>query len=363
MERSYSYKVRTDLIPTTEQDKRAFAERILQRQPALLELPLILVPEHFLLVPEEFRQQEAVVISALNRWMTRAKEEDLRLNIERPWIPTAEIYIPDTLRGKRFFKIAKVIGKIPSTLNIVPKNQNQAYWLLTMRYFWQARGVLFAHKLLGVIPNPIEEQGVLLRYLPSTSIKNLELITDIDVACFKLLVRRGRYIRNWAATNKIRYPFKSPMDLFLKIQRQSFLLSWKVGPDDSELDWLSNAQQRDNISARIRLLKQKRWLEPAAVRQPYLEMKQAYVDFLQQVSWYGCWLLVLRDHFDNKHWEKNLLSAHWQDYINALKAGKELFVSEFDWRGGQPYKTKTTSKVQRVEGFIDLLGYIHWVWT
>jgi hypothetical protein len=46
-----------------------------------------------------------------------------------------------------------------------------------------------------------------------------------------------------------------------------------------------------------------------------------------------------------------------------LKAGKELFVSEFDWRGGQPYKTKTTSKVQRVEGFIDLLGYIRWVWA
>jgi hypothetical protein len=152
----YSYKVRTDLIPTTEQDKRACAERIFQRQPALLELPLILVPEHLLHVSEEFRQHSAVAISALNRWMTRAKEEDLRLNIERPWIPTAEIYIPHTLMGKRFFKIAKAIGKIPSTLKIVPKNQNQAYWLLTMRYFWQARGVLFAHKLLGVISNPIE---------------------------------------------------------------------------------------------------------------------------------------------------------------------------------------------------------------
>jgi hypothetical protein len=362
MERSYSYKVRTDLIPTTEQDKRAFAERILQRQPALLELPLILVPEHLLHVPEEFRHHSAVVISALNRWMTRAKEEDLRLNIERPWIPTAEIYIPDTLRGKRFFKIAKAIGKIP-TLNVVPKNQNQAYWLLTMRYFWQARGVLFAHKLLGVIPNPIEEQGVLSRYLPSTSLKNLELSTDIDLACFLLLVRGGRYIRNWAATKKIRYPFKSPMALFLKIQRQSFLMSWKVGPDDSELDWLSNAQQRDNISARIRLLKKKPWLESAVMRQPYSEMEQGYLDFLQKVGWYGYWLLALRDHFDEEQFEEKQISGHWQDYINALKAGKELFLDEFHWRGGQPYKTRTTSKVQRVEGFIDLLGYIHWVWA
>lgn len=357
-----SYKVPTDLTPTTEQDKRAFAERILQRQPALLELPLILVPEHLLHVPEEFRQHSAVVISALNRWMTRAKEEDLRLNIERPWIPTAEIYIPHTPIGLKFFKIAKAIGKIP-TLDVIPKNQNQAYWLLTMRYFWQARGVLFAHKLLGVIPNPIEEQGVLSRYLPSTSLKNLDLETNIDLACFLLLVRGGRYIRKWAAAQGIPYPFNNPMELFWEIQKQSFLMSWKVGPDDSELDWLSNAQQRDNISARIRLLKKKPWLEPAAMRQPYSEMEQAYLDFLQKVGWYGYWLLALRDHFNNKHWEKNLLSAHWQDYINALKAGKELFVSEFDWRGGEPHKTKTTSKVQRVEGFIDKLGYIHWVWA
>jgi len=358
-----SYKVPTDLIPTTEQDKRVFAERILQRQPALLELPLILVPEHLLHVPEEFRQQSAVVISALNRWMTRAKEEDLRLNVERTWIPTAEIYIPHTLRGKRFFKIAKAIGKIPSTLNIVPKNQNQAYWLLTMRYFWQARGVLFAHQLLGGIPNPVDAEGVLSRYLPSTSLKNLELITNIDLACFLLLVRGGRYIRNWAATKGICYPFNSPMALFLKIQRQSFLMSWEVGPCDSELDWLSNAQQRDNISARIRLLKKKPWLKTAAMRQPYSEMEQAYLDFLKKVGWYSYWLLALRDHFDEEQFEEKQISGHWQDYINALRAGKELFVSEFDWRGGQPYKTKTTSKVQRVEGFIDLLGYVRWAWA
>ena len=358
----YSYKVRTDLIPTTEQDKRTCAERIFQRQPALLELPLILVPEHLLHVPEEFRQQKAVVISALNLWMTRAKEEDLRLNIEQPWIPKAEIYIPNTLLGKRFFKIAKAIGKIPSTLNIVPKNQNQAYWLLTMRYFWQARGVLFAHKLLGVIPNPIEEQGVLSRYLPDTSIKNLELITNIDLACFKLLVRGGRYIREWAAAEGIPYPFNSPMELFLEIEKQSFLMVWQLSPGDSELDWLSKAQQRDNISARIRLLEKNPWLESAAMRQPYSEMEQGYLDFLRRVGWYGYWLLVLRGHFDEEQFKEKLLSGHWQDYINALKAGKELFVSEFDWRGGRPHKTRITSKVQRVEGFIDSQKYIQWRW-
>jgi len=91
-----SYKVRTDLIPTTEQDKRAFAEQIFPRPKALLELPLILVPERLLHAPEHVLRQKAVVIAALNEWMTRAKEEDLRLHIKRSWIPTAEIYIPHT---------------------------------------------------------------------------------------------------------------------------------------------------------------------------------------------------------------------------------------------------------------------------
>jgi len=357
-----SYKVPTALIPTTEQDKRAFAERILQRQPALLELPLILVPEHLLHIPEEFCQHSPVVIAALNEWMTKAKEEDLRLNIERPWIPKAEIYIPNTPIGKRFFNIAKAIGEIPS-VDIIPKNQNQAYWLKTLHYFWQAKGVLFAYKILGVIDNPIQEQGVLCRYLPETLLKNLDLDTNIDLACFKLLVRGGRYIRKWAAAQGIPYPFNNPMELFLEIQKQSFLMSWLISPCDSEPDWLSNAQQRDNISARIRLLKKKPWLKTAAMRQPYSEMEQAYLDFLKKVGWYSYWLLALRDHFDKEQFEEKQISGHWQDYIKALRAGKELFVSEFDWRAGQPYKTKTTSKVQRVEGFIDLLGYVRWAWA
>jgi hypothetical protein len=356
-----SYKVQTDLIPTTEQDKRAFAEQIFPRPKALLELPLILVPERLLHAPEHVLEQKAVVIAALNEWMTRAKEEDLRLHIERLEIPTAEIYIPHTPIGLKFFNIAKAIGEIP-TQAVIPKNQNQAYWLLTLRYFWQARGLLFAHKLLGVIPNPVEAEGVLSRYLTDTNLKDLELITNIDLACFLLLVRGERYLRKRAAEAGIPYPFNSPMELFLEIEKQNFLMVWQLGPGDSELDWLSKAQQRDNISARIRLLKKNPWLESAAMRQPYSEMEQGYLDFLQKVGWYGYWLLVLRDHFDEEQFEEKLISGHWKDYINALKAGKELFVSEFDWRGGQPYKKRTTSKVQRVEGFIDSQKYIQWRW-
>jgi hypothetical protein len=98
-----SYRVSANrVVPTTEEDKRAWAEQMFQRQPALLELPLILVPEPLFGEPEEFIRHSPVVGAALNEWMVKAKEEDLRLSIERPWIPTSEIYIPNTPIGRRF---------------------------------------------------------------------------------------------------------------------------------------------------------------------------------------------------------------------------------------------------------------------
>jgi hypothetical protein len=115
----HSYKVRTDLIPTTEEDKRALAERIFQRPLALLELPLILVPEHLLHVREDVCRQQAVVTAALNEWMTRAKAEDLRLLIERPWIPTAEIYIPNTPLEKDFSTLPKLLEKFPPKMSFL----------------------------------------------------------------------------------------------------------------------------------------------------------------------------------------------------------------------------------------------------
>jgi hypothetical protein len=117
-----------------------------------------------------------------------------------------------------------------------------------------------------VIANPIEEQGVLWRYLPETLIKDLDLDTNIDVAHFKLLVTGEPDIRKWAAAQGIPYRFKNPMALFKETQKQSFLMLWQIGPLNSELNWPSNAQQRDNISARIRLLEKNPWLQGTRLR-------------------------------------------------------------------------------------------------
>ena len=350
------------VVPTTQQ-KRAWTERHVERQRRLLELPLILVPQHLLQEPEESWQHSPDVIAALNKWMTKATLDDLRLSFERPGIPKAEIYIPNTQEGKKFFKLANVIGKIIPSVNIIPKNQNQAYWLKTLQYYWQARGVLLAYKLFGVIPNPIEEQGVLGRYLSKNLIEDLDLLTNIDVAQLRLLVTGERYIKKWTVKKKIPYPFNNALELFVESKKQSFLILWQIGPMNSEPNWLPKAQQKSNISKLTQLLAKKPWLPGNPLKPSYPEMELEYVEYLKNAGWEDKWLLPLRARFDEKQWTEKLLSRNFQNYINALKAAKELYVLDFEWRGGQPYKTRATNKVQRVKGVIDNLSYILWLWA
>lgn len=153
----------------TEEEIRELAERVFEKPKALQELPLILTPEHLFNTPREIRRRLDKIKSALDIWISRAKEDDELLRIERRWIPFVEIYIPNTSEGNRFFTIAKAIGEIPMVAGVIPRNQNQGYWLKTLHYFYQARGVLFAYKLLGVIPNPLDSQGLFNEYLPETS--------------------------------------------------------------------------------------------------------------------------------------------------------------------------------------------------
>jgi hypothetical protein len=357
-----SYQVRIDRSHPTLKEERAWIEGQYERQPALLELPLILVPEYLFEI-YEFWKNSPIVIAALNEWITKAKEDDLRLNIERRWIPTAEIYIRDTRIGEKFFNIANAVGEIIPSVNIIPRNQNQAYWLKILHYYWQARGVLLAYKLFGVIPNPIAEQGVLCRYLPKNLIEDLDLLTNMDVAQLRLLVTGERYIRKWAARQKTPYPFNNALELFLEILKQNFLELWQLGPMNTDPNWLSNAQQRDNISALIRLLEKHPWLPGNPLRPPYAEMKQDYLKYLKNASWKDKWVVPLRKRFDKEQLTRKLLSRRFSDYTQSLKGGKELFVSAFNWRGGQPYKTRATNQVQPVKGVVDRLMYIVLLWA
>ena len=339
----------------TEAELQAWAERILQRPRAFQELPLILVPPYFQL-SDTTLPLRPLVQTATQNWIEAAHLEDERLRIERRLIPHTPILIPDTAKGRRFFKLAKAIADIPLNAAVIPKNQHQGYWFKTLHYFWQARGVVIAQQLLGVIPEPLGESGVLRDRLAEKNLEFLHLSKGIDIACLQLLVHGGHRIRHWARMNKIPYPFKSPQELLLEILKEKFLLMWQIGPQNPEKKPLSKVQQRDNADALICLLDQAPWLkEEEEQREDYYEADQKYLDYLQQIGWAGYWLLALRPCSHERR-----IAKYWDSYVEALGKGRELAVDTLDWLNGRPFHRPVRNVFKAVEGTVDLLGYIHW---
>ncbi|MBD0263756.1 MAG: hypothetical protein ICV78_13820 [Tolypothrix sp. Co-bin9] len=384
----YLYSSPNNIINNmTEEEIREWVESTLQRPKALQELPLILTPIYLFKTPQKLRRQSSVIKPSLDAWMLDAKEEDELLRIERRFIPFVEIYIPDTPKGKQFFSIAKAIAEIPMQAQVKLKNENQGYWLKTNHYFYQARGVLFAHKLLGVIPNPLKKQGLFSEYLPETSIRNLDLITNVDLAEYHLIKEGEDYIRQRVDTANIVSPFnKNPFELFLSIKKQAFLDSWNLGPASlepvsPETKWLSIEEQENFLRKRIRLLEQNPWMEPTKKQEneqskkknkqeqrTYKQEEQEYLKFLKNYQCYGDFILALRP----RYWE---LREPWSQYIKTLKLASSAYIDDLYWQAGQPYKaqkisvgeqphqTRKTRKRQRVKGVVDILGYIDWQWA
>ena len=342
-----------------------FAESYIKAHEALQELPLILIPEDLLSSSNEIKQQYLFIQEAIQKWLDIAKMDDERLRIERRCIPHIPIYIPNTLKGQQFFKIAKAIGDIPLTASVVPKNQNQAYWLKTLHYFWQARGVVMAQQLLELIQDPLEEGGILIHQFPDTTINNLKLTKRIDISCFRILVRGQRIIQQWPLRNEISYTFSNPLELFIEILQQDFLVAWHLALYDEDWQWITKKTQRDNIATCAYLLKEAIWQESFLDNAYYSKRKEEYLKYLQGVGWNTYWILAMQSQITtryNKH-----LEPYLEEYPSALIQGKELFVDEFNWRGGQPYKKrenngKITNSPGKVEGTINLLGYILWCW-
>lgn len=209
---------------------------------------------------------------------------------------------------------------------------------------------------------------MLERRLPATSIKNLKLDTDIQLASYHLILEGEPHIKNWAMAEGIHYPFNSPIELLLQILKEEFQLIWLLGPLNCQPQWLDKRTQRDYVNARIHLLKDDAWPSPPPkknkfssskpTRLPYQDTEREYLKFLREIGWYGYWLLALRERN-----YREPLDRYWKVYLKALSAGKELYIQDFDWRNGQPYKTSKTSKAQQIKAVIDELGFIHWVWA
>lgn len=351
----YSFRPPSVDPKASEAARQVWAEHVIQRPKALQELPLVLVPPYVLNSKAEDWQTMPTIQSAIQAWLNEAHQDDERLCIERRLIPHTPIYIPDTPEGQQFFQLAKAIADIPLNAPIVPKNQNQGLWFKTLHYYWQARGVVIAQRLLRVIPDPLGETCALQNRLSTKNLDYLHLSSTVDIACFQLLTHGELYIKQWANENQISYSFETPRDLLLKLLSEDFLISWQLGPDNQEQEAISKAQQRDNVAIRVRLLKQFPWLADTGKRPEYGVTEQEYLQYLRQAGWSGYWILALRPYRHDQQ-----IEPHWEAYVQALGAGKELAVATLDWFNGQPFHRPMSNPYQAVEATLDLLGYIHW---
>ena len=345
----------TPVTPTiSESELQTWAEQRLQRPRALQEIPLIFVPPSHLDSIKRQRQKTPAIQSAIQTWLQEARLDDERLRIERRLIPHAPIYIPDTPEGQQFFKLAKAIADIPLNASILPKNQNQGFWFKTLHYYWQAKGVVLAQQLLGVIADPLGEDEVLKDRLSDKNLKSLQLSSATDIACFHLLTNGEKHIKRWAKENQIDYSFETPCDLFLALLKEDFLVTWQLGPGNSEKETLSKAKQRDNLAVRVRLLRQSPWLKETGEREAYDKTKQGYFEYLREAGWSGYWLLALLPY---RYYQQ--LELQWESYIQAFSEGKELAVDTLDWLRGQPFHRSVSNFHRSVEGTLDLMGYIY----
>lgn len=343
-------------LTLSDSELQTRAERLLERPKTLQELPLILVPPSLLSSPPERWIYASVVQAELQTWLEQARLEDERLRIERRLIPHTPIYLPDTPEGQQFFQLAKEIADIPLNTPIVPKNQNQGLWFKTLHYYWQAKGVVLAQRLLGVIVDPLGKDGVLTERLSDQNLEYLRCSSETEIACFQLLSHGENYIQQWAKEHSIAYPFETPRDLLLQLLREDFRVTWQLGPGNLEKKALPKAKQRDDLATRVRLLKQSPWLEKTRQRQDYSIVEQEYLQYLYQAEWSGYWILALRPHRYTPQ-----IEPLWDAYVQSLVESEEQSVDTLDWLKGEPCYRPTSHVHRRVEGSLDLLGYIHWL--
>ncbi len=328
---------------------------------------------------------------AIYTWMRETLDREALIGITRhnpiPYLP---IYIRDREHSLDFFNLAKAIGET-ANITVRPENHNQICWLLTLKFYQQAKGVCLAHQLFPqVIEDPLSEKGILSRHLPSSSLENLKLSTEMNLCCYLLIEKGFSLIKNKAETEQKTFPWSNTTELFLQIQQEKFENGWLFGPMNKDPQWLTKHRQRENISAEIRILEHKDWTEDSSTnhnqseliplrRLSYPEAEQEYLHDLKNRGWSGYWIYALRQQYvellkecdyskpklkklENQH-PLGWLITLWPKYLKAWKNSKEkLFVKDFIWIKGNPSKSYSTSKTRQVQAFYDINGYIDWVW-
>ena len=229
-------------------EQRAWIERHITCEPALQAIPLLLVPQRQLSLSRELRETRPEIITQLENWQQSARKDDVRLLIRRPWIPFVEAYFPDTEVGQETYQMAKEIGAIPRQCGIIPTNQDQRFWLKTLHYLWQAHGLLFAQQL-SRLPDDLLQENIdrLHQYLPEQSFQNATQIATSDLTLYQAIVKNFEYLQNYSFDGRQRNTFSTPWSLFKEIQKENFQTGWKIGPAGSEINGVSQDQQKEVV--------------------------------------------------------------------------------------------------------------------
>jgi|GEM_PF-3206262 len=322
---SHSYQYPSWSREPSEEELQLLARQFFKTPKALHAIVLVRVPTDDVNRPQVTRHWQSLQQEAVTCWEARAREDDLCLHIERRWIPHQCVFLPDTEAGQEFQEVAEAIAHLPMHANVRPKNQNQAYWLKTQHYLYQARGLLVANQLFGLLAGNNHPRNLLQGSVGIEETRKIEQLAAADTALYTLtqaVVPELGDTPSCSAANQENLGLR----LFVEIQEQAFIHNWNAGPANKEYTWTSLQAQEDWH------LKHVRFLKKLGEQSQLLPREAQYRDAIAET---GRYWEVLNAALSSDSWP---VKDSYEQYVKALAAAKSVCISDINWHQEQPYK-------------------------
>jgi len=348
-------------ITFTKPETQSYEDGSLKSSEYFQEMPLVLVNQALLESSYMFEdcryelRKRPDTRKQINEWLQEAKEEDERLFIERKHIAFSELYLPRTEEGKHFYRIAREYGKIPrDSYSAIPRTPEMACWLKTLCCFYQSRAIALAHRLHGVISDPLSHpDSHLARILTELTRHNISICTDGTVAWFRLLEAGWPYLEDSMPAS-----ITTAEQLFLEVERHDFESAWQRGPGNPDVPWVSKDNQRYALSDYRRLFCYKPWDNHGnSRRSSFKEEIKRFRTALSKDGLPGHVRLILMDHHQK-------LKDNFSQYELSLNSkAQDVYIDDFYWRLGKPFKQEKTSRSMQVKAVQHPFGYLEWIWA
>ncbi|WP_035995028.1 hypothetical protein [Leptolyngbya sp. KIOST-1] len=348
-------------IMFTKPENQTYKDNSLRSAEYFQEIPLVLVSEALFkssCILEDYRyelRKRPDTRQQIHQWLQKSKEEDERLHIERKYIPFRELYLPKTEEGENFYRIAYEYGKIPRDCEVnLPQTPEMACWLKTLSCFYQAQSIALAHRLHGVIPDPLNyPDGHFAEILPEPTRNNIFVCTNVTMAWFQLLKAGWTCLKNCIPTS-----ITTVEQLFLEVKKCDFELDCKHGSVSRYALPISKDDQRYSLSNYRRIFCNKPW-DTTGRRSnlPFKEETEKFRAALERSGLSGHVRLVLMDH---RH---QLKTSFTQYYKSFNSKAQDVYIDDFYWHRGKPFKQEKTCKPIQSTAVQHPFGYFEWIWA